>query len=196
MGIVRFLVWLGASAALLTSIGCAYRAGGGDRQIPGGYRQIAVPVFQNATHETGVEVYFTNSIIREIERARVGRITDQNEAQVKLEGVVDSIQYIAESQIQQNESDATTNFLPDQTILTTKYRILVTTTLRLRRISDQTILWEGSFTGERWYDAPKIGAAGINTANALYNHSARYQNIQSMAIDMMAEAHDRLTENF
>ena len=57
---------------LVILAGCAYHAGSGDRQIPGGYRSIAVPVFKNQTNEPGIEAYFTNAMIVEIERARVG----------------------------------------------------------------------------------------------------------------------------
>jgi hypothetical protein len=129
-----------------------------------------------------------------MERAGVGRITNKSEAQVVLEGTVDSISYVPSNQVK-NDADAG-SFLPPNTILNTEYRILLTTTLRLRRNSDQSVIWEASFSGERSYLAPKIGAEALNMSNATYNHSARYQNIQLIAADLMVEAHDRLTESF
>lgn len=172
--------------------GCGYRAGVGERQLPLGYRLIDVPVFKNMTHETGVEVYFTNALIREIGRSRVGKVTGAASSQATLEGKVDSIQYVPINQVQASENPS----LPSGTILTTEYRVLARVSLVLRRNSDRRVLWEGSFNGERTYLTPKIGAEAINSANAVYNHSARYQTIQTMAVDIMSEAHDRLTENF
>lgn len=182
-GVIRR--WLCSMVLLLSGVSCAYHAGPLDRQIPGGYREIAVPVFRNITPETGVEVYFTNAFIRALERSRVGRVASQNDSQVTLEGNIDSIQYSASNP---NKS----GFL----LLNREYRIYIKATLVLRRNSDKTILWQDVFTSEGSYSTPRIQTEGLNSANALYNHSARYQNIQTLATDMMNEAHDRLTENF
>lgn len=195
------LFWRSASFALLILaplllVSCAYHMGDSDRQIPGGYRTVAIPVFQNKTMETGIETYFTNALVREFERGRIGRVTSKSEAQTTLEGSIDSVNYAVSTQIQQGTSPGQGAFLPLNTLLNTEYRILLVATLRLRRNSDQKILWEGSFPGERAYLAPQIGAEGINSANAVYNQSARYQNIQAMATDLMSEAHNRITENF
>ncbi|MES2962461.1 MAG: LptE family protein [Bdellovibrionota bacterium] len=169
--------------------GCAYRFGETDREIPGGYRTVSVPTFANKTQEAGIEVYFTNAIVREIERSRIGRVTSRSEAQTTLEGVVDSVQFAGGSPVEGT-------FLPSNTVLNTQYRIVVTTTLSLYRNSDRKLLWQGNFSNERSYLAPIIGIESLNSANATYNQSARYQNIQGMAADMMTEAHNRLTENF
>jgi hypothetical protein len=177
-------------AVLVT--GCAYHVGSGDRQVPGGYRAIAVPVFKNLSQEVGIEVYFTNAMIRELERSSIGRVSDKNDAQVTLEGAITSVTYVAGAPV----SDALLGSLPQNTILNGEYRILLVGTVTLRRNSDQKILWEGGFNGERSYLTPRIGLPGLTGANALYNTSARYQNIEEMASDLMAETYDRLTENF
>lgn len=177
------------SGLALMMVSCAYHAGSGDRQIPGGYRAIAVPVFKNQSHETGIEVYFTNSIIRELERAHIGTVVDKQNSQVTLEGIIDNVSYTAV-----NPQDI--YLLPGTTILNTAYNITLGCTLRLRRNSDERVLWEASFRKDQSYQTPKIGYLNINSVNALYNHSARNQNIEAMAADMMAEAHDRMTENF
>lgn len=174
--------------------GCAYHAGVGDRQIPGGYRQIAVPIFKNHTAETGVEVYFTNAMKREIKRAKIGQIVDKSAAQVTLEGDVTSVDYLPSPPIQGSENSPL--HLPPNAVLSTEYRIFVNVALTLRRNADEKVLWQGQFSKERVYSAPRIGSESINALNALYNHSARYKNIDTMSSEMMAEAHDRLTENF
>lgn len=178
-----------AVLTVATGSGCAYRFGETDREIPGGYRTVAVPTFKNNSQEAGIEVYFTNAIVREIERSRIGRVTSRSEAQTTLEGVIETVQYGGGSPVEGT-------FLPPGAVLNTQYRIVVTTNLTLTRNSDQKILWTGQFSNERSYLAPIIGIEGLNSSNAPYNQSARYQNIQTMAADMMTEAHNRLTENF
>ena len=179
---------------MVLASGCAsYRWGEVDRNIPGGYRTVAVPVFKNRTQEAGIEVYFTNALVREIERGRIGRVVDSKDSETTLEGIIDSVTYTAPTKVEAESSNLN---LPRGTVLTTEYRIFVHTVLRLRRNSDQKILWESSFDGERSYQAPRIGEAGLNSSNATYNQSARYQNIQAMASELMNEAHNRMTENF
>jgi len=196
-----FLTTLGAVKPFFLSLlflspllaSCAYHLGNQERDIPGGYRTVAVPVFKNNTMETGVEVYFTNALIREFARSRIGRITEKSQAQTTLEGTITSISYIVASQIGSSE---TSTAIPNYTVLTTGYRVFVKTSLRLIRNSDQKVLWAGNFEGERSYLAPKVGKEVINSADPLYNQSARNQNLQIMAKDIMTEAHNRLTENF
>ncbi len=137
---------------------------------------------------------FTNSLIQEFERAKIGRVTDINQAEVLVEGVIDSVSY-PKSGADLSGDDNSTN-LPLGTVLATGYQILVQATVTLRRSSDKTVLWSGSFYGERTYSAPQVTTAGINTVNPLYNLSARRQNIELIAAEMMSEAHDRMTENF
>ena len=176
-------------------MGCAYHAGFAGRRIPGGYDQVAVPIFKNKTVDAGVEVYFTNALIRELERAKLARVVPKAEAQATLVGSIEKIEYAPGSPTKADPRVAT-NFLPEGTVLNAEYRILTTVRIELLRNSDQKALWSGTFQGEKSYATPRIGVTSLNTANALYNHSAHYQNLQVMAGDMMAEAHDRLTENF
>lgn len=190
---LSFVVVVAGFASFGSLVGCAYHAIPVEREIIGGYRTIAVPVFKNSTTETGIEMPFTNAVIRELQRAQIGRITTRDEAQVTLEGTIESVNFVPAEKV---EGVPSVNLLPANTVLTTKYQVLLQTTLRLRRNSDQKILWQGTFQGERYYFTPKIGEPGLNSVNALYNQSARYENIQAMAVEIMAEAHDRLTENF
>jgi TolB-like protein len=196
--VTRFMARAALFALALLALGaggCAYRAGFSERRIPGGYELIAVPVFKNNTVEAGAEVYFTNSIIREIERAKLARVVAKVAAQATLLGTLEKVEYVAGSPTKADPSNQS-NFLPEGTVLNAEYRVLTTVRLNLVRNSDQKPIWSGSFQGERSYQTPRIGFTSLNTANALYNHSAHYQALQAMALDMMAEAHDRMTENF
>lgn len=173
--------------------GCAYRMGAATRSIPGGYRQISVPVFKNKTQETGIEVAFTNALIQEFQRSRIARIVDNSLSEVAVIGQIDSIQYLPGSPRKAGEASV---YLPNGTVIASEYRILLSVTVKVVRQADGTELWSGSFSGERTYAAPQVTLAGVNSVNPLYNLSARRQNIDVMANDIMSEAHDRITENF
>lgn len=161
-----------------------------DRTLPGGYAQVAIPVFKNVTQETGIEMSFTNALIRRFARSQVARVSDKESAPLWLEGTI--------TRVATEEGPKITDAagLPDQTVLTTEYVIRVNANLILRRKSDDKIIWQGSFSNQKTYPAPRIGAAIINSANATYNQSARMEYIARLAEEMMTEAHDRMTENF
>ncbi len=179
---------------LLLSSGCAYRLGVAARSIPGGYKQISVPIFKNKTQEAGIEVGFTNMLIQEFQRSRIARVVDNSLSEVAVIGQIDSVEYLPSSKKQAGSSSAP--YLPKGTVLAAEYRLLLTVTVKLVRQADGTELWSGSFAGERTYAAPQVTLAGVNSVNPLYNLSARRQNIDVMASDLMLEAHDRITENF
>lgn len=174
--------------------GCAYSVGTGDRRLPQGYKLIAVPVFKNSTQEVGIEVPFTNAMIRELERSQIAQVVPKSNAQVVLEGNIESVRFDVANQITCGANE--TCAVPRLTILNTEYRITVLARLILKRISDGQSLWSEVFTTQKSYLAPKVGLEGLNSANALYNHSARQENLSAMAVDLMSEAHGRLTENF
>lgn len=178
----------------LFSTGCAYRLGAASRSIPGGYKQISIPVFKNRTQETGIEVAFTNNLIQEFQRSRIARIVDNSLSEVAVVGNIDSVQYLPGAK--RVAGDSSTPYLPSGTVIASEYRILLTVTVKVVRQADGTELWSGTFSGERTYAAPQVTLAGVNSVNPLYNLSARRQNIDVMASDIMAEAHDRITENF
>lgn len=185
----RSLFGILALFAAFVTAGCAYRLGAADRSLPGGYRQLSIPIFRNLSQETGIEVAFTNALITEFERSRSGKVVEPAQSEVQVEGEITSVQYLSDS----SRSGGT---LPTGSVLTTEYQILAKVKITVRRVSDRSILWEGSFTRDRTYVAPQVTQAGLNTVNPLYNLSSRRQNIEIIAADMMSEAHDRMTENF
>jgi hypothetical protein len=184
------------SFCVLTS-GCAYRLGSPDRTLPGGYKQISIPMFKNLSQEVGIEVYFTNSLIQEFERSKIARVVDPNLAEAVIEGEIESVTYTPSGQNQGTTTVTSSGpQLPTGAVLAAQYQILVTVKITMKRNSDKSVLWTGSFNGERTYIAPQVLSAGINTVNPLYNLSARRQNIQALSGEMMQEAHNRITENF
>lgn len=192
MKIIKISLALSLSLVLSS---CAYKLGYGERSLPGGYDRLAIPIFENQSDQVGIEVFFTNSLIREFERSRVARVSSTEEAPLALEGVVKGVQIDRAGLVTGGETSEIQN-LPANAVLATEYRLLVFVHLRLRRKSDRQIVWEGAFQKEGVYLAPRIGGEGINSANANYNKSAREQRIAQIAEEMMEEAHDRMTENF
>lgn len=173
--------------------GCAYSLGAGARSIPGGYKQISIPVFKNRSQEVGVEVAFTNALIQEFQRSRIARIVENPLSEVAVIGQIDSILYVPRAK---REAGGAGSYMPEGTVLATEYDIQINVTMKLVRQADGTELWSGVFPYARAYVAPQVTLAGVNSVNPLYNLSARRQNIEVMANDLMIEAHDRITENF
>ena len=187
----HFLRILCLGLFLLTS-SCAYRFSNLDRELPGGYRVVSVPIFKNLTYEPGIEADFTNAFILELTRNRKISVTSSTESPIKIEGIVETVSYVPI--YPQTSSEIPT--LPEGTALNSEYRILVTVFVKMVRTSDRKQIWAGRFQGERRYSAPRVGSSGLNSVNPLYNQSSRRITIAEIARDMMLEAHNQLTENF
>lgn len=172
---------------------CSYRWGFRERAVPGGYTQIAIPIFKNTTKEVGLESDFTNALIRRFERSQVARVTTTEIAPVRIDGVVDKLEVVSGPGVQGGKSD---NTLPQDAVLTSEYSLKLHARVYLRRQSDEKVIWQGDFEDQRNYQAPRIGEPVVNSANATYNQSARRTALAGLAEEMMQEAHDRITENF
>jgi hypothetical protein len=184
------------SATSLYLLGCGYTLGYRERNIPGGYNEVAVPIFENATSLVGIEGAFTNELVQRFNRSRVAVVLPKDLSPVFIQGVIKEVKFDHGSQIDGNNSDEDNIELPDNTVLTVEYRLNITADISLIRTSDKKVLWQGRFQNERVLNAPQIGLSGINSANALYAQNAKLDLIKKMAADMMGDAHDRMTENF
>lgn len=171
---------------------CAYRLGSNERSLPGGARTLAVPIFKNMTQEPGIEQSFTNSLIQQFKRSHVASVLPESMADVVVTGEINSISYVPAGK----RTSADLALLPEGAVLATEYRILISATLAVVKNADKSVLWSGTFSGERTYSGPQVASPVVNSVNPLYNLSSRRQNIEAMALDMMTEAHDRITENF
>jgi hypothetical protein len=184
---------------LSTSVGatgCAYHFGLSDRALPGGYTQLAIPVFKNSTQDVGIEMYFTDALIRRFARSQVARVTDKDVSPVVLEGAITKIVTTPGPARTNGPENTGLVTLPDNAVLTTSYRLMVTADIKLRRKSDDKIVWQGNFQNESEYFSPQVGTPIVNSINATYNQNARHHTIANLAEELMSEAHDRLTENF
>jgi hypothetical protein len=175
------------------TVSCSYRWGFRERAVPGGYKEIAIPIFKNKTQEVGIETDFTNAIIRRFERSQVARVTTKATAPVRLDGTITKMEIVSGPGLQGGKPN--TN-LPIDSVLTSTYTVVLYVKFELRRQSDEKVLWEGKFSDQSNYQAPRIGEPVVNSANATYNQSAKHYTIGQLAEDMMQEAHERITENF
>lgn len=192
---LRAFVFSGIMGALSLSLSaCAYQFGYAQRTLPGGYKQVAIPVFQNKTKEVGAEKYFTDALIREFNRSQVAEVIDRNGAQVVVEGQIKSMDFKPSSLASSSTSNNIN--LPTNTVLATEYQVIIVANVKLRQLSDQKVLWQSDFKAEQVYQAPQVGLATLNTVDPVYNHSAHKDVIEKLSRDMMNDAHDRMTENF
>lgn len=188
--------------AYSTLVGCGYRFGYASRSLPGGYEQLAIPVFKNKTQTVGIEPYFTNAIREEFDRSKIARVVSKAEAPVVLDGTITGVQ-IVRGALVKGVYDPGAGIdtpgiarLPKNTALAGELRVIISSEISLVRSSDKKVLWRGSFQDEVSYYAPRIGTTVVNSANANYNDSIFHQKVAELSLVMMEEAHDRVTENF
>ena len=143
-----------------------------------------------------MEVSFTNSLVQEFEKNKVAKVVysaRQGSAPLVVRGEVVSIEYKATSPVQKKDKAP---LLPQDAVIATGYRVLVTTRITLFDRNSGKSVWSSTFSGESSYAAPQVTIARLNSVNPLYNLSSRRRIIELIAQDLMVEAHDRMTENF
>tara|TARA_B100001248_G_scaffold219808_1_gene175434 strand:+ start:3378 stop:3929 length:552 start_codon:yes stop_codon:yes gene_type:complete len=170
-------------------LSCGYQWGNRSEKLPGDYKEVAIPLFKNKTQEVGAEIYFTNALIEEIARNPKSNVTSQEYAEVVLEGEISNLSL-------QGEGLASLPNLPTETELNSSYRMDIIVHLRLRRKSDQEVIWTKSFSGQRTFASAKITSFPANSANPIYNYSAVHEKLKVIAQQMMSQAYLSLTESF
>lgn len=177
---------------LLLSSSCAYNWGHGSRALPNGYKSVFVEIFDNRTQEVGVEIDFTNALIKEIERSGFAVVTDKSSAELILSGTILSVTYTGSA------SSTGSDAFPDNPTasLFKNYVFRAMTSLKARRSSDDKVIWSTNVDGSTSYQSSNLTQAGLRASNPLYNQSSRKQTAKLVAKDMMTEAFDRLTETF
>lgn len=192
--ISHIFLLLTASVIYILLSGCAYKLSSETDSLPGDVKSIQIPLFKNDSPEVGAEVFFTNALKSEALRAKfISLKNDANDAEAILQGRILSISVIADESVIEAEN---TKYLPNSTVLATQYKVSVNTEIVLKRRDSNTVLWSGVFKQESNYSAPQITLPIINTANALYNQSAKRQTLDALSKEMMQAAFDRMLEHF
>jgi hypothetical protein len=173
---------------------CAYKLSSKVDTLPQNVRVIYTPLFKNVSTEPGLEVYFTNSLKRELLNSSSVRLVDNESASdAVLHGTVTSVEIVSEEGAIEAKD---TQYLPKNTILSTVTKVTVTVKLKLQRKSSSEVLWSSDFKQSRNYTPPQLTLPVINSANNLYNLSARRQTLETLSEEMMQLAFDRMVDNF
>jgi hypothetical protein len=174
--------------------GCAYKLSTNLENLPGNVKSIQVPLFKNRSYEPGAEIFFTNALKSEVLKSKVVRLEDEaSKSEAILQGAIAEIDVTAAESVIEAKNTA---YLPLESVLSTSYTVTATIELTLKRVNSSEVLWSGSFKQARNYAAPQITLPVINTANSLYNHSAKRQTLDAISKELMQAAFDRMLENF
>ena len=185
---------LTASVMSFLSFGCAYKLSSRTDGLPGDVKSIEIPLFKNDSNQVGAETFFTNALKVEALRSKVVELKNsENEAEAVLQGRITKMDVIADESVIEAKN---TLYLPTQTVIATQYRVIVKVDLVLKKANSTKVLWESSFAQTKSYSAPQITLPVINTANSLYNESAKRQTLDAISKELMQAAFDRMIENF
>lgn len=192
--LTQFFLLLTGSVIHFSLTSCAYKLSTSIERLPGDVKSIQVPLFVNKSTEPGVEVFFTNSLKTEALKSRAVKVVnEESEAEGILHGVITSIDVMNSESIIESKDG---KYLPNENILTTAYTVTVDVLLTLKKKGSSEVLWSGTFKQAQNYSAPQVTLPVINTANSLYNHSAKRQTLDAISKEMMQAAFDRMLENF
>ncbi len=195
LGITGYSLLVAAVVGIFSLNACAYRFGPHHRQMPGGHQKVFVKLFENQTREVSIEQELTNAFIQEIARSGVGTVTNEADADLVIEGIIHTIDFLAKTPILLQSSTPSPGGQPVERSMYTEYQTRVT--IVLKAVDKQgKELWQGQFMGERNYKAPQMTLYGLRTVNPLYNQNARRQTVAAIAKDVAFEAVGRMTENF
>ena len=190
----RFFLSVTASVILLLTSSCAYKLSDKVDSLPGNVKSIQIPLFKNDSSEVGVETFFTNALKSEALRAKFMSLkNDEGDAEAVLQGRLIKVDVVAAESVIEAKN---TLYLPTETVIATQYNVTVGVELILKKKGSTDILWRGKFAQTRNYSAPQITLPTINTANSLYNQSAKRQTLDALSKEMMQAAFDRMVENF
>lgn len=156
--------------------------------MPGGVTDLRIPMFKNLSHEVGIENYFTNALIDEVNHSRVAKLNPYSE--YELLGTIESVRYISSG------IESVGKIGKDELTLNRENRVVIVINVTLKKRYDESVIWSNKFTGERAFAAAMVKAPVLSGVNPLYNLSARRRNIAELALDIIAEAADKMTEQF
>jgi hypothetical protein len=173
---------------------CAYKLSNKVDKLPGDIKILYVPVFKNLATETLVESYFTDSMRSEILRSGYAKLVDtESAADAVIYGTVESVEITTDEIVTESKY---TEYLPKDSVLSLGAKIKIDVAIELRKKGSTEVLWNGHYTQSSAYTPPQLTLPTINSANNLYNQSARRSTMQTMSKEMMQLAFDRMVDNF
>ena len=186
--VIRFLFLFGLFS------GCAYQLSNKVDVLPGNSKVIYIPVFKNDSTESLVEMYYTEALKNEVLRSGYASLSNSEaESDAVLIGKIQSVEITTDELVVESKN---TQFLPKDSVLSSKAKIKVQVDLVLKKKGSSEVLWKANYTEAKDYTPPQITLPTINSANNLYNLSARKQAMITLSKEMMQLAFDRMVDNF
>ena len=173
--------WIVVAALLIVCLGCGYGFVMLQDTLPGGVKRVAIPTFNNRTHEAGLENVFTQAIRNEFFKSKIVEVVAKEEAQAEIIGTINSIGIQSMAHSERDLSGRAKKILANQ------YSANVDVSVVLSRIPDKKILWERNLSDARQY---------ITTEELLKNEVKQQEAFQKIALYLMEQAHDIMLEDF
>ncbi|HAS16970.1 MAG TPA: hypothetical protein DCR39_03555 [Nitrospiraceae bacterium] len=148
---------------------CGYQLAGRGGHIPDEIKSVAIPVFENKTMEPVVEEEFTPMIIREFIKDSRIKVVDRTEADIVLNGNVNSYK------------ESPLSFDQNQEVL--EYRITVTTHLKITRQKINNIIWEKDIIKSSEYKV---------SSNVMTTRTSKLLALKEIAKNLSEEVTDRV----
>lgn len=149
--------------------------------LPGGVKKVAIPTFQNHTHEAGIENIFTSSLRDEFFKSKLVDVVDRKRADAEIIGIVNSISIEA---VAYSERDLEGRA---KKVLANEYNARADVSISLVRLRDREKLWERTLSDARRY---------VTDENLLKNEVKQQEAFQKTALYLMEQAHDLMFEDF
>jgi len=141
-------------------VGCGYQMVGRETHVPPGLTSIAIPTFENKTFEPGIEIPFTQALLREFIQDRRVKVVDRAQADSILEGVVRSFYAYGVSF--------------DSAGLVVEYQTSVVLDLTLKDRTGKVLWEEKGFSESRWYRAASQGLTSEANKQAAIQETGRF----------------------
>ncbi|MBI4042403.1 MAG: LptE family protein [Deltaproteobacteria bacterium] len=165
---------------LFCLVGCGYHLQPAQRSLPRGIKRVAVPVFDNNTLAAGLELDYTNALIRELAKSHWVEIAASSEdAEGILEGKLVSLSKTGAGHgIYRNNNEKE---------LVSEYLVELTVQLKLRDVKTREILWENEVNQPARY---------LATDQPLRNDSLQRLALRQLANSVMEKMREALFSQF
>ena len=139
---------------LFLPLGCGYHLAGKETHLPPGVNSIAIPTLINQTLEPGIEIAFTQVLLREFIKDRRVKVVDRGEADSILEGIIKSFYILSVSY--------------DKSGYALEYQTVVTMDITLKKRNGEVLWKEKNLLEREWYRTnPSVIATEDNKVNAI-----------------------------
>ena len=171
---LRILVALAGVSLLFVAAGCGYRLGTGSLGSSALSGNIAVPLFENQSHEPRLENMFTEAFRERIQAVPGVSLSPRREADVLLQGKILSVEWHT--------------MAVNEDFFAMQYRLRVVLALSLVRSRDGEVLWrDEGMQGESSFYA---------SSDALLFKDNREEALMELSVRMSERAVDRLLLGF